>query len=98
MKIEKANDGTVMTVELIGEVDASNASKIEADLLNEIVGVKDLTFDLAELEYISSTGLRILLLMQKMMKAQGSMTIKNVRKDVMDIFRVAGFVRLLNIV
>lgn len=98
MKIEKANDGTVMTVELIGEVDASNASKIEADLLNEIVGVKDLTFDLAELEYISSAGLRILLLMQKMMKAQGSMTIKNVRKDVMDIFRVTGFVRLLNIV
>ncbi|MBQ3841408.1 MAG: STAS domain-containing protein [Ruminiclostridium sp.] len=98
MIFEKTDDGKAMTVELIGEVDASNVPDIEETLLKEVKGVTDLTFDLSGLEYISSAGLRVLLLMQKMMKSQGSMTIKNVQKDVMDIFRVTGFVRLLNIV
>lgn len=98
MIFEKTDDGKAMTVELIGEVDASNVPDIEETLLKEVKGVTNLTFDLSGLEYISSAGLRVLLLMQKMMKSHGSMTIKNVQKDVMDIFRVTGFVRLLNIV
>ncbi len=98
MEFEKINDGKAMTVRLIGEVDSMNIAEIEEKLLKEVEGVTDLTFDLEQLEYISSAGLRVLLQMQKLMKAQGTMTIRNVNEDVMDIFKVTGFVRLLNIV
>ncbi|MBQ9385124.1 MAG: STAS domain-containing protein [Ruminiclostridium sp.] len=98
MKYEKTPDGKTLNVELIGEVDSMNVGDIEEALLREVEGVTELNFDLNELEYISSAGLRVLLQMQKMMKTQGTMTIKNVNDDVMDIFKVTGFVRLLNIV
>ena len=98
MNIVKSDDGKTMTVELTGEVDSMNVPEIEDALLREIDGVTDITFDLSRLEYISSAGLRVLLQMQKLMKSQGNMSIKNVNEDVMEIFRVTGFVRLLNIV
>ena len=98
MEYEKSSDGTRLDVALIGEVDSMNVAEIEEKLLREIDGVTELTFDLKDLEYISSAGLRVLLQMQKMMKSQGNMTIRNVNEDVMEIFKVTGFVRLLNIV
>ena len=98
MKLKKSNDGSELTVTLAGEVDAANVTVIEEKLLKEVAGVTDLTFDLKELEYISSAGLRVLLQMQKMMKTQGNMVIINTNDEVMDIFKVTGFVRLLNIV
>ena len=57
----------------------------------------ELTFDLEKLAYISSAGLRVLLSAQKIMNKQGSMTIKNVCPEIMDIFDVTGFVDILNI-
>ena len=96
MRVEKSADGTAMTVALTGEVDSLNINEIEEELLKEVEGVKDLTFDMKELEYISSAGLRVLLQMQKMMKDRGSMVIRNTNEEVMGIFKVTGFVRLLN--
>ena len=98
MKLKESNDGSELTVTLAGEVDAANVTEIEEKLLKEVAGVTALTFDLKELEYISSAGLRVLLQMQKMMKTQGNMVIINTNDEVMDIFKVTGFVRLLNIV
>ncbi|MBQ9382807.1 MAG: STAS domain-containing protein [Ruminiclostridium sp.] len=97
MNFTKSQDGNTLTVELIGEVDSMNTPELEEKLLKETVGVTELIFDLKGLEYISSAGLRVLLTMQKMMKTQGSMVIKNTNEEVMDIFKVTGFVRLLNL-
>ena len=80
----------------MAELNVNDINEIEEELLKEVEGVKDLTFDMKELEYISSAGLRVLLQMQKMMKDRGSMVIRNTNEEVMGIFKVTGFVRLLN--
>ena len=98
MEIEKTDNGEKMNVKLIGEIDAMNANDIEQELLKESEGVEDIIFDMSGLEYISSAGLRVLLAMQKKMKKQGSMEVRNTTDDVMQIFKVTGFIRLLNIV
>ena len=97
MNFTKSQDGNTLTVELVGEVDSMNTPELEERLLKETEGITDLIFDLKGLEYISSAGLRVLLTMQKMMKTQGSMVIKNTNDEVMDIFKVTGFVRLLHL-
>lgn len=98
MNFEKSQDGSVLTVSLSGEIDSMNTPELEERLIKEIDGVKELIFDFKDLEYISSAGLRVLLTMQKTMKSQGSMVIKNTNEEVMEIFKVTGFVRLLNLV
>jgi anti-sigma B factor antagonist len=97
MEFEKTQDGTTLKVSLVGELDSMNTPELEEKLIKEIDGVKELIFDLEKLEYISSAGLRVLLQMQKTMKTQGTMVIRKTNEDVMDIFKVTGFIRLLNL-
>ena len=97
MKYERSADGKTLNVALVGEVDATNVADIEDMLLRETETASELIFDLKDLEYISSAGLRVLLQMQKIMKSKGDMVIKNASEDIMDIFRVTGFIRLLHI-
>ena len=57
----------------------------------------DLTIDLADLEYISSAGLRTLLKMQKRMDRQGAMRIRNIRDNVREVLDMTGFANFLTI-
>ena len=62
-----------------------------------LVGVTELTFDFEKLEYISSSGLRLLLFAQKAMDRQGSMKVIHANETVMEIFEVTGFSDFLTI-
>ena len=56
-----------------------------------------LSFELKDLQYISSAGLRVLLSAQKIMNKQGSMVVKNPSEDIQEIFEVTGFSEILTI-
>ena len=94
MNIEKRLDGTSLTVTLSGSLGSSAAPDLEASLA-DLGGVEELIIDLASVEYLSSAGLRVLLLLHKKMSAQGKMKIRNVSQGVMDIFKMAGFTKFL---
>ena len=70
---------------------------LEAELKHSIVGADTLIFDLKDLEYISSAGLRVLLSAQKVMNKQGKMVVRNVNEDVMEVFDITGFIDILTI-
>ena len=80
--INKKQDGEKLTVQMAGRLDTQT----------------ELVFDLKEVEYISSAGLRVLLYAQKVMNKQGSMVVCNVQEDIQEIFEVTGFVDILTIV
>jgi len=97
MTIQKTKEGTSLTLEIEGRLDTTTAPRLEAELRGSIDGVDILVLDFASLEYVSSAGLRVLLSAQKVMNRQGSMVIKNVNEDVMDVFEVTGFADILTI-
>ena len=97
MTINMDHNGKSLTVSLEGRLDTSTAPKLEAELKSALKGVRDLTIDLAELAYVSSAGLRVLLSAQKVMNRQGEMVVRNANDAVMDVFEVTGFVDILNI-
>ena len=97
MTINKTQQGTRLTFALTGRLDTNTAPQLEAELKRSIGGVTDLTFDFAELEYISSAGLRILLAAQKTMNKQGSMTIRSVNETISEVFDITGFSEILTI-
>ena len=97
MTITRKRDGDKLTVALEGRMDANSAPQLDEALKAEHEMINDLTIDLEKLAYTSSAGLRVLLLAQKMMNKKGSMTIRNVSPDIMEIFDMVGFSDLLNI-
>ena len=97
MEIQKKIEGDKLTVALKGRLDAVTAIEFDKDIAKNLDGVKNLILDLANLEYIASAGLRILLKLQKKMNTQGDMKIKNVTRDVREVLDMTGFSRLLSI-
>ena len=97
MTINQAKNGSKLTVALEGRLDTNTAPQLEEVVRTALDGITDLEFDLAELAYVSSAGLRVLLAAQKVMNKQGSMVIHNANSDLMDIFDVTGFADILTI-
>lgn len=97
MEIIKQQDGEKLNVQLVGRLDTTTAPELEEALMNDLTGIKELSFDFAKLEYISSAGLRVLLAAQKIMNGQGSMKISNVVSDIMEVFEITGFTDILTI-
>ena len=97
MTIDKLVNGSEVTLQIGGRLDTNTSKDLEKVLMESVEGCTSLIFDLATLEYTSSAGLRVLLNAQKIMKKQGSMVIRNVNAEVMEIFEVTGFVDILMI-
>ncbi len=97
LNINILKDGGKAIFALEGRLDTSTAPQLEEAINRDIEKITDLSFDFANLEYISSAGLRVLLSTQKVMNKQGKMIIKNVSEEVMEIFDVTGFSDILTI-
>lgn len=97
MTITKNQQGTELEIVLAGRLDTTTAPQLEAELKHGIDGITALTMDFAQLEYISSAGLRVLLSAQKVMNRQGSMIIRHVNETISEIFEVTGFCDILTV-
>ena len=97
MTIEKKLNGEVATLVIVGRLDTQTAPELEKELDAILADVKDLTFDMTNLEYVSSAGLRVILKAQKAMNAQGSMKLTGVNDSIMEVFDITGFLDILTI-
>ena len=97
MTIEIKRNAEETIIELAGRLDTTTAPALDKTIGNDIEGTKKLVLDFKSLEYISSAGLRVLLGAQKKMQKLGSMKVKNVREEVMEVFEMTGFADILTI-
>ena len=97
MTITKNQEGTTLTLKVDGRLDTYTAPELENTLKASLDGITDLIIDFSNLEYISSSGLRVLLSTQKVMNKQGSMKIVHVDEVISEIFEVTGFSDILTI-
>ncbi len=97
MTIEKKINNDALTLIVSGRLDTQTAPELEKELDSVLSGLKELTFDFANLEYVSSAGLRVILKAQKAMSAQGSMKLTGVNDSIMEVFDITGFLDILTI-
>ena len=97
MEIVKTRKDVTMTLAIEGRLDSQTSPQLEAEIVGKLDGVAHLIFDLSKLTFISSSGLRVLLLTQKIMDTQGSMTIRNLPQEFREYFDETGFSRVMRI-
>ena len=86
-------------VTLEGELDTAHAIEVEQAMqpLHEVSG-KEITLDCTKLEYIASSGLRILLGLLKSAKAnENKVVLKNLNDEIKEVFKMTGFIDLFDI-
>ena len=97
MQIEKRLDDGALTLKVMGRLDTNTSQDLEAALALD--GVREVVFDFAGLEYISSAGLRVLMMAQKaMMSCGGKMSVASPNDTVKGIFDITGMSSIFTIV
>ena len=95
MKIDFTKNGTTLNISLDGRLDTMSAPEFEDFFKANVQDVSAVEIDCANLTYVSSAGLRVLLAIQK--KFLLPVTLTNVQELVMEIFEITGFVDILTI-
>ena len=95
IQIQKNIGGQVtggVTVKLIGSLDTATAPELErqlAPVLTPEGGLKDLVFDLAQLKFISSAGLRVFSNTRKTLKERGGQaSFVNMQPQIQEVFEI----------
>lgn len=96
MEFEKIQDGDCLTYKIKGRLDTATAPVLLENL--DLEGIKELVFDMEEVDYVFSAGLRVFLQALKTMNANGgTMKLINVQASVKEIFAIVGFTGIMDI-
>ena len=98
MKYDIRQEEAKLFVHVEGELDTRTSPEFERAFFPALKGIKETELNLDRLDYLSSAGLRVLLGAAKTLEeAGGSLVVKNVGENVMDVLRVTGFDEVLTI-
>lgn len=100
MDITQERDGDVVVVRLAGRLDSSAAPAAEERLTSAVAGeAPRVAIDMSQLSYVSSAGLRVLLVVgKKVQQAKGKLALGGLGANVRDVFTATGFDTILTIV
>ena len=100
MTITPETTAQATIVPLLGQINSANAGALEAQLLTLVDGgVRQLVLDFAALDYISSAGLRLVLVVAKRLKQDGGkLVLCGMQAHIREVFDISGFLAILNVV
>ena len=97
MQISTEKENSKLTVTVSGRIDTVTAPELGKYALDHMEGITEMALDLADVEYVSSAGLRALLQIHKDMSKQGKLKLLNINTAVKEIFDMTGFSRIFTI-
>ena len=96
LTISSAVSGDVNEVKLVGRLDVKAAKEADAAFAEAAGAAPNVVLDLSELDYIASAGLRALKRLRGEVDARGgTLVLRSVQDNVMEIFEMTGFVAML---
>lgn len=97
MEVTQSKQGNVLIVGLNGRLDANTSSDVQERLDETIaVGNKLIAIDFAALDYISSAGLRVILMILKKLNSEGGkLVVYSMKSYIKEVFEISGFAALI---
>ena len=99
MTIPSEMSGDVLIVSPKGQLNSTNAAAAEAELVQHVAqGTRRVGLDFSQLDYISSAGLRVVLVLAKRLKqAEGKLVLFGLQPHVREVFEISGFLAILTV-
>jgi len=98
MEIQIEARGNVNVVRIVGNLDGNTSPQAQEKLLPLAATKSCLALDLSKCNYVSSAGLRVLMMLAKQFAAQGSrLALAGVCEEVKDVMDMAGFINFFSL-
>ena len=99
MEIEQEQRGEIWVLTLHGRIDSNTSAYFEEQLMGLLqAGHLSLVLDFRHIDYISSAGLRVLLMAAKRIKPKGGrLMLCAIQPHIQEVFRISGFISLFQI-
>lgn len=96
LEVTEAQEGKALVVSPAGRLDSVTAAGFEAQILKHIAdGSSRIVLDFSKLDYISSAGLRVVLLAGKKLKAAGGkLALSGLNQQIREVFSISGFISI----
>ena len=90
--------GTTLMVKPQGRLDTATSPVLEQEMQQYLDGVLNVTMDFADVEYISSGGLRVLLSTDQILEDRGgNLRVIHVNEHILEVFQLVGFMEIVNV-
>ena len=90
--------GTTLTVKPQGRLDTATSPVLEQEMQQYLDGVLNVTMDFADVEYISSGGLRVLLSTDQILEDRGgNLRVIHVNEHILEVFQLVGFMEIIDV-
>jgi len=99
MEITFEKSGDALIVEIAGRLNANSATEFQEQILTKIdAGDNILALNFTQVDYISSAGLRVLLMAAKKINASaGKMVLFELKDQIKEVFDISGFTQIFQI-
>lgn len=97
MEIAKTIENECLKVTLVGELNTVTSPDLEAAIYGDLASVDNVVFDMTDMGYITSAGLRVLLYCEQEVEGRGGVTIKGACDEIKEVLEVTGFDTLLTV-
>ena len=98
MDAKYSQDARKLEVLLNGDLDAGSSPEFEKEISAKLDDIDELLIDMADVGYISSAGIRVLLYLQRIMAGKGKLLIRNPSEMVDKVFEMTGLKALIEII
>lgn len=97
MKVERIFQDGTLKLTVHGRIDSVTSPEFEEIIKKDIYQTVTMIFDFKHVEYVSSAGLRVILMACKTMRNQGELKIINISDSVKEVFDMTGLSAILNL-
>lgn len=99
LNLTTEENGKEVTIYIEGKMDTNSSPQVTEEISKHIGSADKIILDLDKLNYVSSAGLRVFVMAdQEMMTSGGELCVRNVTRDIMDVFEMTGFDNMLNLI
>jgi len=98
MTFKQIKNGDKLALLIDGKIDTITAPALLEFIQTKLDGVKELELNLKQVDYVSSAGLRIFLIAQKIMDKQGKMFLSHVCEEILETLELTCFTDFLTII
>ena len=99
MKVDFKTQNNILIIAVNGSIDSNTAPEIQQKVLDASAESKNVIIDLSEVDFVSSAGLRVILMIYRQIKSKdGKVVLVGVSEEIRDVMTVTGFANFFEMV